>query len=188
MSESKDAILAALLDVIASEGIEKASVRAVASRAGVSIGAVQHHFRTKEQMLEAAMAEVSAQIAGAFAPEQTAGLSASDLLRTFALTIGCADEELGAYAGVWLDFASASRVRPGLEAIHAQAAADMRAALTRLILAVRGEDADAAAAEADAVLLSLTLDGIATARAAEPGMTTARAEGLVDAALARIVG
>jgi len=44
--------------VIAEHGLEGTSVRKVAARAGVSIGAVQHHFPNKDAMLAAAMARV----------------------------------------------------------------------------------------------------------------------------------
>lgn len=44
--------------IIATEGLDAATVREVASAAGVSIGAVQHHFRTKDEMLVAAFRHV----------------------------------------------------------------------------------------------------------------------------------
>ncbi|MGL5817052.1 MAG: TetR/AcrR family transcriptional regulator, partial [Phycicoccus sp.] len=47
-------IVDAVIDLVAERGMEGVSVRAVAGRAGVSIGAVQHHFPTKEAMLLAA--------------------------------------------------------------------------------------------------------------------------------------
>ena len=55
----REGILDAIVYVIADEGIAKASVRTVAQRAGVSIGAVQYHFRTTAQMLEGAMARLT---------------------------------------------------------------------------------------------------------------------------------
>lgn len=44
--------------IIATEGLDAATVREVASTAGVSIGAVQHHFRSKDEMLAAAFRHV----------------------------------------------------------------------------------------------------------------------------------
>lgn len=44
--------------IIATEGLDAVTVREVASNAGVSIGAVQHHFRTKDEMLVAAFRHV----------------------------------------------------------------------------------------------------------------------------------
>ncbi len=40
-----------LLDVVADGGLEAATIRTVADRAGVSIGTVQHFFKTKDEML-----------------------------------------------------------------------------------------------------------------------------------------
>ena len=42
-----------LLDVVAEGGLEAATIRTVAAAAGVSIGTVQHYFKTKDDMLGA---------------------------------------------------------------------------------------------------------------------------------------
>lgn len=54
-STSPDLLAAALFDVAAEHGLENASVREVAKKAGVSIGAVQHHFSTKDDMFAYAL-------------------------------------------------------------------------------------------------------------------------------------
>lgn len=51
-------ILEALLEVVAEHGLQKATVREVATAAGVSIGTVQHYFPTKDEMVSAAFADV----------------------------------------------------------------------------------------------------------------------------------
>lgn len=40
-----------LLDVVAEQGLEAASIRTLAARAGVSIGTVQHYFKSKDELL-----------------------------------------------------------------------------------------------------------------------------------------
>jgi len=45
------AIAEAIFEVIGSRGLEAVSLRDVAAQAGVSMGAVQHYFASKEQML-----------------------------------------------------------------------------------------------------------------------------------------
>ena len=45
------AIAEAIFEVIGSRGLEAVSLRDVAAQAGVSMGAVQHYFESKEQML-----------------------------------------------------------------------------------------------------------------------------------------
>jgi AcrR family transcriptional regulator len=48
--ESRQSILAAASDVFAEYGFEKASVREVAGRAGISVGGIYLYFRTKEEL------------------------------------------------------------------------------------------------------------------------------------------
>ncbi len=52
------AVVDALLRVAAERGLEQATVREVASAAGVAIGTVQHYFPTKDALLAGAFAEV----------------------------------------------------------------------------------------------------------------------------------
>lgn len=52
----------AVLRLIATRGVEAASVRTVAAEAGVSPGAVQHYFTTKAEMLGFALAHSHAQL------------------------------------------------------------------------------------------------------------------------------
>lgn len=48
--ESKSSILMAACDVFAERGYEKASIREVAKRAGISIGGIYIYFRNKEEL------------------------------------------------------------------------------------------------------------------------------------------
>jgi len=54
--ERRREIATAVLRLVATRGAEAASLRAVASEAGVSMGAVQHYFTTKDEMLRFALA------------------------------------------------------------------------------------------------------------------------------------
>ena len=49
----EDLILAAL-DLVASGGVQAATVRAIADRAGVTPGLIRHYFQTKEDLTRAA--------------------------------------------------------------------------------------------------------------------------------------
>lgn len=51
--EQRGAIADAFLDVVAEQGLPAASMRAVAARASVSLGRVQHYFASKDRLLEA---------------------------------------------------------------------------------------------------------------------------------------
>jgi TetR/AcrR family transcriptional regulator, transcriptional repressor of bet genes len=54
--ERRKEIASAVLRLVTTRGVEAASLRAVASEAGVSMGAVQHYFTTKDEMLRFALA------------------------------------------------------------------------------------------------------------------------------------
>ncbi len=57
--ESKRAaILFAVLAVVAREGLGAVSIRSVAAEAGVSVGAVQHYFASKQELVRAAVTSV----------------------------------------------------------------------------------------------------------------------------------
>jgi TetR/AcrR family transcriptional repressor of bet genes len=53
--ERRRVIAAAVLRVVATRGVEAASLRAVAAEAGVSMGAVQHYFTARDEMLRFAL-------------------------------------------------------------------------------------------------------------------------------------
>ncbi len=63
----KQALVAAALRQIASEGLEACSLRAVASRAGVSAPAVYRHFADKEALIAAVATECAERLAAAMA-------------------------------------------------------------------------------------------------------------------------
>ncbi|MGO4908098.1 TetR/AcrR family transcriptional regulator [Pseudorhodobacter sp. W20_MBD10_FR17] len=52
------ALIAAAIDLVADGGPAKATVRAIAERAGVTPGLIRHYFATKEALLRAAYAQV----------------------------------------------------------------------------------------------------------------------------------
>jgi TetR/AcrR family transcriptional repressor of bet genes len=54
--ERRREIAAAVLRLVATRGVEAASLRTVAGEAGVSMGAVQHYFTTRDEMLRFALA------------------------------------------------------------------------------------------------------------------------------------
>lgn len=54
----RDALIAAALDLVSEGGIEAATVREIAARAGVTPGLIRHYFQTKEDLLRAAYARI----------------------------------------------------------------------------------------------------------------------------------
>lgn len=61
---TRKALLDATLDSLIEVGYANTSTRAVAERAGVSQGALQHHFQTKAQLVDAAINHIVNRLAG----------------------------------------------------------------------------------------------------------------------------
>ena len=59
MSERKQQILQAAVDIIVDEGYGSLSMRALARASGIKLGALQYHFRTSEDMLRALVAYIA---------------------------------------------------------------------------------------------------------------------------------
>lgn len=57
--ERRAEIVEALLRIVGSRGVEATSLREVADEAGVSMGRVQHYFRTKDEMLRFAFERIT---------------------------------------------------------------------------------------------------------------------------------
>ena len=53
---TRDRILEAAISVIERDGAERATVRAIAAEAGVNLAAINYHYRSKEDLMEAAIA------------------------------------------------------------------------------------------------------------------------------------
>ncbi len=86
------------------DGMDGVTLRDVAARAGVSMGAVQRCFRTKDEMLLFALEYVS---------ERVTGRLTGDLARA-ATEIAMLDEAHATEARVWLAFAARAAVSPPL--------------------------------------------------------------------------
>jgi AcrR family transcriptional regulator len=76
---AKARIRNAALDLFSRHGEDRVSLRAVAAEAGVAVGLVQHHFKTKRQLREAVdllvvdyFAQTLAEVPDAGSPSQTA--------------------------------------------------------------------------------------------------------------------
>ena len=59
---TKEKIIEAALEIIASEGFQKVTVRKIAAMAGVNIAAINYHFGSKEKVLNEALEHVMIQM------------------------------------------------------------------------------------------------------------------------------
>lgn len=182
---SRARIVDALLRIMASQGADALTIRTVASEAGVSVGAVQHHFATKDRLLVAAMTEVNERFRARVAKRLEALTSGEERLRVFCREIACIEGSDLTDGIVWVAFAARASTDADIRAIHAEDWARTEDVLRHLLA-----DAfpDAIFTADDAALLLAVLDGIAVARAAEQTdrMTPARAERLIETTLGRV--
>ncbi|WJZ01809.1 Fatty acid metabolism regulator protein [Corynebacterium freiburgense] len=177
-----DAILRAVVRLIATRGPEQTSVRNVASEAGVSIGAVQHHYRTKDDLLLAAMRGLNAEFITRMQEILAEIPDAKQRLRAFIHAISAVDSEARDGAIIWTVFAARSCVHQGLRTEHSENWAHVEEYIFALMVeAFPG----CGIVRDDAAYLLALADGIAVARAAENNerMTEQRAASILDTAL-----
>ncbi|GAA0679913.1 MULTISPECIES: TetR/AcrR family transcriptional regulator [Streptomyces] len=113
-------IAEAVCTLIAHSGMEAVSLRDVAAQAGVSMGAVQRCFRTKEDMLLFALEHISRDVSER-ANRRIAATStpqaASTLLSHTLAELALLDEASKAQAHVWLAFVAHAPVSEKLAAV-----------------------------------------------------------------------
>jgi TetR/AcrR family transcriptional regulator, transcriptional repressor of bet genes len=161
--ERRRHIVAALLRIVGRQGLEAVSMREVAVEAGVSLGAVQHYFASKDAMLLFAMEQwLNLPIHEAFVQRvrdriaREAAVTPAATLRAVAAEYLPHDEVSRSEARMSLAFRSRGAVEPALAAAIVPAYAGFVEAL-RTILRGAGPSLDAAA---EARQLAAFLDGL----------------------------
>lgn len=184
---TRERILDALLVLISSTGSDGVTVRTVAAAAGVSVGAVQHHFATKDALLIAGMERVDERFRRRLGLRLAEESTARDRLLVFCRSIACIDDDDLTDAIVWTAFAARGCTDATIRSTHAARWAETED-FTLLLLADAYPDSDMGAD--DAALLLAVVDGIAVARAAEQNdrMAPARALLLIEKVLDGLAG
>jgi AcrR family transcriptional regulator len=182
---SRDVILDAVVAVLSTRGSDALSIRNVATEAGVSVGAVQHSFPTKDALIVGAMTAVNDRFRARLRALLEAEESPEAQLRVFCAEVSCVADAGLADAVVWTSFAARASTDDGIRTIHAADWARTEEVLLRLLVAAYP---DSGVTADDAALVLAVTDGIAVARAAEQSdrMTTERALRVIDATLAPI--
>ena len=182
-------IVDAVFRIIASDGLERASLREVADEAQLAVGSVRHYFASSDELLTHAFAVVVDRIVGRLTDadsrlgdtppasgEQHAAVLA--LLGEF-LPL---DEQRAVDACVWMAFKNAARTRPFLAAEADRSHRAVAAVVGGLILGLaeaEGVDADHAAGldqqvlVTEAELLLAVLDGLTMHALLQPEWMTA---------------
>ena len=179
-AQRRQEIVGAVCRIIATDGLERASLREVADEAGLAVGSVRHYFDSSDDLLAYSFAAVSDRLLtrlnkalaglGPAADDPDTGRGVLTLLGEF-LPL---DEERALDACAWLAFRNAARIRPFLAAeadrSHRAVAAVVGQVITRLL-----HEDDPARADASPQLVTAaehllaTLDGLAMHALLQPG-------------------
>lgn len=155
-ADRRDELTQVLLRVVAERGIEGATIRGLAEAAGVSIGAVQHHFATKDELLLAAFRRTGADLTQRAELVAERAPSARDAIRGILLELLPLDEQRTAEARVGLAFAARAMTAPPLAAVLTADLDALRAGLAEAYAAARVPDPGGAASTAFALADGLT--------------------------------
>ncbi|MFI0715185.1 TetR/AcrR family transcriptional regulator [Streptomyces inhibens] len=141
-------------------GLEGVTLRDVAARAEVSMGAVQRCFATKEEMLVFALGHIGERIAARVTARlvESPAQSARTALGHATTEVSLLQEEQRAEARVWLAFVAQAAVTPSLAEILRSNYAGLQTAFARLI----AEAADTPDPDRAARTLLALADGLTT--------------------------
>jgi AcrR family transcriptional regulator len=131
--ERRREIASAVVRLVSTKGVEAASLRTVAAEAGVSMGAVQHYFTTKDQMLLFAL-EYGNGILGARVQELLAERQPATLretLRLIATLLLPLDDDRRTGARLWAGLISRGSVDEPTRQLAADAYANLTAFVAR---------------------------------------------------------
>ncbi|MBZ4688849.1 MAG: TetR family transcriptional regulator [Cereibacter sp.] len=156
----REALIAAALELLAEGGMQAATVRAIATRAGVTAGLIRHYFQTKEDLTRAAyqwvmdrmIADNLAVLAGA-PPDPAARLAA---FVAASLRPPVVD---GAAMGLWAGFIHMVRSDPDMREIHRGTYLHYRDQLQQLIAALGLTD-DPQTLRRQAIACNAVIDGL----------------------------
>lgn len=154
------ALIAATLDCIAEGGVQAATVRAIALRAGVTPGLIRHYFASKEELLAAALETLMAELTetSTQAPPQGSPRAALRALILAALSPAVAAPQKMA---LWAAMLQLVPHDPAMRQAHARSYLAFRDLLeARIIAALESEGRSTANSRAHAIAANALLDGL----------------------------
>lgn len=159
-AERRHDLIEATLDCIAEYGLEGATVRQIAIKAGVTAGLIRHYFQSKEHILQEAYRIVIARLTEK--AERVTG-DPETRLRDF-IVINLTEPVANSRSlSLWASFISRVSVDPELAAIHREGYLSFRNALESLLadfLSARGADASPERCRRLAIAINGLLDGL----------------------------
>jgi TetR/AcrR family transcriptional repressor of bet genes len=187
---SPDHLTDALMRVVAQRGLDAVSVRTVAAEAGVSIGAVQYHFATKDELLLAAYRRAIDQVTARARRIAAEGVGPADYVRALLRELLPLDARREAELRVALAFTARSVFSAPLTALYTsgyRALVDAVAAALELAVA-QGAASPGVEPKRDAIQAVAVADGLAWHLLCAPDVLSgADTLAALDAHLDRIV-
>ena len=156
--------------VIVREGLDRASMRAVAQELGCTTGVVTHYFRNKDDLLLFALHQVTARLRNVMSgtKQQSEG---RDRLVTLLSAFLPIDRERQEILRVWIAFLGYAVGRDGLMAEHRRSAGELRQILIGELTDLRKKGAIRPESEANVLLAlanGLSLDTLLQAQPLTP--------------------
>lgn len=187
---SADELTDALIGVVVEDGLDAVSIRAVARRAGVSIGTVQYHFATKDDLLLAAYRRAIEQVVERAARLPDPVVEPAGYIRALLHELLPLDDERQAELRVALAFTARSVNSPRLAELYEHGYRALVDAVEGGLQAAveRGEAAPGIDVRQEATQAVAVADGLAWHALCAPsalGVDDARAA--LDAHLARVL-
>ncbi|PRB44469.1 TetR family transcriptional regulator [Arthrobacter sp. MYb23] len=174
-------VVQAVFRIIASDGLERASLREVADEAELAVGSVRHYFASSDELLVFSFGAVIDRIAGrleaALASVEDAEPESPEQHHAVLNLLGQflpLDEELAVDACVWMAFRHAARIKPVLAAEAERSHRAVAAVVGRLIMILNPAEADAQQSlVTEAERLLATMDGLCMHALLQPEWMTA---------------
>ncbi|MBT8158857.1 MULTISPECIES: TetR/AcrR family transcriptional regulator [Arthrobacter] len=174
-------VVDAVFRIIASDGLERASLREVAEEANLAVGSVRHYFASSDDLLVHSFAVVIDRIVGrledAFSTVESVEPGTTEHDHAVLTLLGQflpLDEELAVDACVWMAFRQAARIKPVLAEEAGRSHRAVAAVVGRLVMRLMpdgGTSQERLVTEAERLLA--TMDGLCMHALLQPEWMTA---------------
>ncbi|MFC0623080.1 TetR/AcrR family transcriptional regulator [Kribbella deserti] len=158
-------LVEAVWRVIRREGLPHASVRKVATEAGLSMGSLRHYFTTQDELLQFSLRAVGERVTERLRQLEYPA-DARGVLELVALELLPLDPDRFAEVEVWVAFTAATLTNPALRALGDESYAAVHDLLRDLLRDLLGDRPEL---EAQADRLHALIDGLALHGVSSPG-------------------
>ncbi len=162
-AERREDLILATLDCIAESGIQGATVRQIATRAGVTGGLIRHYFSGKDQMLQEAYRKVMGGMTDMAIAAAAGGETARARLQRFIIANVTPPVTDPRTLSLWAAFISHIQTDPSFAAIHRENYLAFLKALEELLTAFfqeEGRQVTGAQCRGFAIALNALVDGL----------------------------